>query len=187
MFWMEAGRDGNPAERWSPLTVHQLGSLRCSPAAEQLGEGEKEEGGGVVSERRRWSWGKELVWTRIGPVTAGQRWSNLIWREIKRPLGYSHLETPAALVSVRIPSAESENAAVSDGRRAWPRPAAASAQEPTETLLRHTESPDTTAALSTLLSLLPAFILSGKYRRCHPVRSANLFHKRTDELQPQKR
>lgn len=72
------------------------------------------------------------------------------------------METPAALVSVRLPSAESEKTAVSDGRRGWPRPAAASAQEPMETLLRHTQSPDATAAPSALLSPLTAFILSKK-------------------------
>lgn len=68
---------------------------------------------------------------------------------------------------------------------AWPRPAAASAQEPTETQLRHTESPDTTAALSILLS--QRLFCKKSPRRCHPVRSTNLFHKRTDELEAQKR
>lgn len=120
---------------------------------------------GVGSGRRRWCvcvGGKERFWTRIGTVAAGQRWSNLIWREIKRPPGYSDLQTTAALVRARIPSAESENAAVSDGRRARLRPAAASAQEPVETLLRHTESPDTTATVSTVLCLRYSLYSVGK-------------------------
>lgn len=48
----KAGHDGYPVERWWSLTVRQLGSLRCSPAAEQLRERLRERERARARERR---------------------------------------------------------------------------------------------------------------------------------------
>lgn len=171
MFWTRA--------RWKSsgkmIAAHSapIRFTEVQPSCRTTRRRERNRRKGVGSGRRRWCvGGKERFWTRIGPVAAGQRWSNLIWREIKRPLGYSDLETTAALVGARIPSAESENTAVSDGRRARLRPAAASAQEPMETLLRHSESPDTTATVSAVLRRRYSLCSVGKVSGMFPLLSS---------------